>query len=74
MENCEGCKYFALKIGETVGQCRHRAPTMRKAWSQIESQIQGENAIWPIVNAQDFCGAWKARPKADQAAPHIKII
>jgi len=55
-ETCRHCRFF--DDYETTGVCRRYAPRPRLV-TEDESVDKVDFALWPAVQASDFCGEWE---------------
>jgi hypothetical protein len=69
MNHCDNCLYWARiptsPSQDGAGQCRFRAPIMRRVSDNDPSGIfryNEERALWPRSSPEDFCGEWAERP------------
>jgi len=65
---CERCRFFdgdnhGLCDG-TVGLCRRNAPTIHPCSGDPDN----EDAVWPWVRADDYCGEFQEKVDADKVS------
>ena len=64
MVNCQTCKHWVREHGSDSGDCRRRSPRLIVAQFQTteDGDTPDADAIWPIVDATDWCGEWEPIP------------
>ncbi len=66
---CASCAHFAPRVGaEAFGQCRRFPPQPHLYQDEVEDPVTGRGlvrdrwgAVWPVVDATDWCSEWSER-------------
>ena len=59
-QRCKTCRYWD-EVDERVGYCRRHAPKIVASMLDQHSDVEYDEAIWPLTDTYSSCGDWAER-------------
>jgi len=65
VKNCKDCLHYSQDAtGSPGGECRRKAPRLAPEGSVYSSHDNAPYGYWPIVQASQWCGEFRARDRS----------
>lgn len=77
-EICSACRFYSFAYRPGLGQCRRNPPVVLPfEWDMSAHSAEpipqvASHTVFPVVDEEDWCGAFEQRHNAEGLSEHVK--